>query len=204
MGHIARDCNQRNNPEMANQARERDSQLDSEYMNLMAELGESVPGSEANRAVSVLHYVDCGQTLMNLFQYGGSAPPTGGNAAPWQQPRAGGSAAPPWQQPRTGSAAPPPWSTPSANSYGSPAGRDASPAGQSAPWQSGGYNAYQAQGYYNGYGSYGYYDPSQAPPPGNAAPWQQQQPPPPPPPSSSDQGVDQWVSLLYVDVVSQC
>ncbi|CEP09450.1 hypothetical protein [Parasitella parasitica] len=171
MGHIARDCNQRNNPEMANQARERDSQLDSEYMNLMAELGESVPGTDGNRA------------------YGGSGlppPPSSGGAAPWQQPRAGG-AAPPWQQPRTGGAAAPPWSS-------SAGGRDAPAASSSAPWQSGGYNAYsapnaQAGGYYNAYGSYGYYDPSQAPPPGNSAPWQQ---PPPPPPSSSDQGEDQW------------
>ena len=55
MGHIARDCNQRNNPEMVNQARERDSQLDSEYMNLMAELGESVPSTDANRTVSFVY-----------------------------------------------------------------------------------------------------------------------------------------------------
>ncbi|KAL9559318.1 hypothetical protein MBANPS3_000492 [Mucor bainieri] len=170
LGHIARDCNQRNNPEMANQSRERDSQLDSEYMNLMAELGESVPGSDANRS------------------YGGSSSGPSGNAAPWQQSRSSGSSAPPWQQPRTGGGAPPPWSTPSANSYGSPAGREAQAGGQSAPWQTGGYNAYQAPGYYNAYGAYAYYDPSQAPPPpGGAAPWQQQ-----PPPPSSDQGVDQW------------
>ncbi|ORE10300.1 hypothetical protein BCV72DRAFT_200033, partial [Rhizopus microsporus var. microsporus] len=51
MGHISRDCTQRNNPEFANQSHERDSQLDSEYMNLMAELGESVPDG-ANRSVS--------------------------------------------------------------------------------------------------------------------------------------------------------
>lgn len=41
-GHIARDCNQRNNPEAAYHARQKEAQLDSEYMNLMAELGESV------------------------------------------------------------------------------------------------------------------------------------------------------------------
>lgn len=50
-GHIARDCTQRNNPELMNQARERDSQLDNEYMNLMAELGESVP--EGGKPTSV-------------------------------------------------------------------------------------------------------------------------------------------------------
>ncbi|KAG2190997.1 hypothetical protein INT46_011279 [Mucor plumbeus] len=186
MGHIARDCNQRNNPEMVNQARERDSQLDSEYMNLMAELGESVPSTDANRT------------------YGGSAaPPISSNSAPWQQPRASGAAAPPWQQPRTGGAAPPPWSTSSTSNYSSPtAARDTPPgsnSGSSAPWQSSGYNnSYsapnaQAGGYYNNaYGSYGYYDASQAPPPappGSSAPWQQQ---PPPPPPSSDQGAEQW------------
>ncbi|RUP38410.1 hypothetical protein BC936DRAFT_138398 [Jimgerdemannia flammicorona] len=42
-GHTARDCLQRNNPEFVQQAKQRDQQLDSEYMNLMAELGEKVP-----------------------------------------------------------------------------------------------------------------------------------------------------------------
>jgi splicing factor 1 len=55
IGHIARDCNQRNNPTFVNEARERDSQLDNEYMNLMAELGESVPEGSAgiSRGVSI-------------------------------------------------------------------------------------------------------------------------------------------------------
>ncbi|KAJ2621801.1 hypothetical protein GGI25_000143 [Coemansia spiralis] len=46
-GHIARDCNFRHDPEALQQARERDQQLNSEYLSLMAELGESVPPSTA-------------------------------------------------------------------------------------------------------------------------------------------------------------
>lgn len=193
-GHIARDCTQRNNPELVNQARERDSQLDNEYMNLMAELGESVPEGGKPSA------------------YGGAS--TG--SAPWQQRPAAASpttsgAAPPWQQPRPSGGAPPPWSTPS--SYGAPPGTSSNNA---APWQSGstGYDAYAAPpppgssadaGYYNAYGppagGYGgYYDHTQVPPPpgGDSAPWQQAPPPlsstggdqwgmpPPPPPPSED------------------
>ncbi|RCI01690.1 hypothetical protein CU098_002875, partial [Rhizopus stolonifer] len=124
MGHIARDCTQRNNPELANQMRERDSQLDSEYMNLMAELGESVPGAD-NRG------------------YDNRA------AAPWQQPRSApgvpGAAAPPWQQPRAGAAAPP-WSA-SSGAYGA---KDTA----NAPWQQSGYGYAAPGGYYNAYGYY--------------------------------------------------
>jgi splicing factor 1 len=42
VGHTARDCMQRNNPEALEQAKQRDIQLNSEYMNLMAALGEKV------------------------------------------------------------------------------------------------------------------------------------------------------------------
>ncbi|KAJ2554740.1 hypothetical protein EV175_002488 [Coemansia sp. RSA 1933] len=42
-GHLARDCNFRHDPEALQRARERDQQLNSEYLNLMAELGESAP-----------------------------------------------------------------------------------------------------------------------------------------------------------------
>ncbi|KAJ2700293.1 hypothetical protein H4218_002118 [Coemansia sp. IMI 209128] len=42
-GHVARDCNQRHDPEALQKARERDQQLNTEYLSLMAELGESVP-----------------------------------------------------------------------------------------------------------------------------------------------------------------
>ncbi|KAJ2441394.1 hypothetical protein GGF42_007308 [Coemansia sp. RSA 2424] len=41
-GHVARDCNQRHDPEALQKARERDQQLNTEYLSLMAELGESV------------------------------------------------------------------------------------------------------------------------------------------------------------------
>ncbi|KAJ1551005.1 hypothetical protein HK096_003704 [Nowakowskiella sp. JEL0078] len=44
-GHTARDCMQRSNPEAINAARQRDEQLDNEYANLMAELGESTAGA---------------------------------------------------------------------------------------------------------------------------------------------------------------
>ncbi|KAJ1662288.1 hypothetical protein IW140_001924 [Coemansia sp. RSA 1813] len=42
-GHLARDCNLRHDPEALQRARERDQQLNTEYLSLMAELGESVP-----------------------------------------------------------------------------------------------------------------------------------------------------------------
>jgi splicing factor 1 len=38
-GHIARDCTERNNPDAIKAASQRNSKLDSEYENLMAELG---------------------------------------------------------------------------------------------------------------------------------------------------------------------
>ncbi|KAJ1998414.1 hypothetical protein GGI04_005011, partial [Coemansia thaxteri] len=44
-GHVARDCNQRHDPAALQQARERDQQLNSEYLSLMAELGEAVPAN---------------------------------------------------------------------------------------------------------------------------------------------------------------
>ncbi|PIA18140.1 eukaryotic type KH-domain (KH-domain type I), partial [Coemansia reversa NRRL 1564] len=39
-GHLARDCTQRHDPDALQRARERDQQLNSEYLDLMAELGE--------------------------------------------------------------------------------------------------------------------------------------------------------------------
>jgi splicing factor 1 len=163
MGHISRDCTQRNNPEFANQANERDAQLDSEYMNLMAELGENVPEGGINRP--------------------GAAPwqRAGGTAPPWQQ-------RPPVAPDAASGAASAPW----AAAQSTPAPPGVNDPAQSAPWQStGGYPGYNAPpvpgGYYNaygteGYGAYpGYYDASQAPPPpGGSAPWQPAAPPPPP------------------------
>ncbi|KAJ2516291.1 hypothetical protein GGI11_003496 [Coemansia sp. RSA 2049] len=52
-GHLARDCNLRHDPEALQRARERDQQLNSEYLNLMAELGESASsGAKAAEASS--------------------------------------------------------------------------------------------------------------------------------------------------------
>ncbi|CEJ03890.1 hypothetical protein RMCBS344292_17865 [Rhizopus microsporus] len=160
MGHISRDCTQRNNPEFANQSHERDSQLDSEYMNLMAELGESVPDG-ANRS------------------HAAPWQRPGGTAPPWQQ-RAAAPAAP--------AAAAAPWAAGAAAPVPAPPGvGDAAAA--AAPWAGyPGYGAPPAGGEYYGYGAdaynayAAYYDPSQAPPPppGGSAPWQQAAAPPPP------------------------
>ncbi|OZJ04483.1 hypothetical protein BZG36_02673 [Bifiguratus adelaidae] len=198
-GHTARDCLQRNDPEAMARASERDQQLDSEYSNLMAELGESVPNDEGDRS-------------------GGHYGPSGG-AAPWQRSSgpAGGAAsagaAPPWQRGGDSASGNAPWQkqAPSHSSnynYShSPAnGAQNSPAAAHTSWDpnaayaqgynyagydysQAGYDPYAA-GYNYGYG-YGAYDPYAAngynaqapPPPGDAASWQQ--PPPPPPPASS-------------------
>lgn len=42
-GHATRDCRERNNPEAAEKAQQRNQKIDSEYLSLMAELGEQVP-----------------------------------------------------------------------------------------------------------------------------------------------------------------
>ncbi|KAG1178262.1 hypothetical protein G6F70_004982 [Rhizopus microsporus] len=154
MGHISRDCTQRNNPEFANQSHERDSQLDSEYMNLMAELGESVPDG-ANRSHAAPWQRPGGTAPP--WQQRAAAPPA---AAPW----AAGAAAPVPAPPGVGDAAAAPWA--GYPGYGAP------PAG-------GEYYGYGADAY-NAYAAY--YDPSQAPPPppGGSAPWQQAAAPPPP------------------------
>ncbi|KAF8933714.1 hypothetical protein BGZ58_006182 [Dissophora ornata] len=46
-GHATRDCRERNNPEAAEKAQQRNQKVDSEYLNLMAELGEQVPAGLA-------------------------------------------------------------------------------------------------------------------------------------------------------------
>ncbi|KAJ2100507.1 hypothetical protein GGI09_002249 [Coemansia sp. S100] len=51
-GHVARDCNQRHDPEALQKARERDQQLNTEYLSLMAELGETVSAG-ANGSTNV-------------------------------------------------------------------------------------------------------------------------------------------------------
>ncbi|KAJ1898225.1 hypothetical protein LPJ66_002882 [Kickxella alabastrina] len=52
-GHVARDCTQRHDPEALQKARERDQQLNSEYLSLMAELGESVPAAGTDSAAGL-------------------------------------------------------------------------------------------------------------------------------------------------------
>ncbi|KAJ1814113.1 hypothetical protein LPJ56_003157, partial [Coemansia sp. RSA 2599] len=42
-GHVARDCTHRHDPAALQKAKDRDQQLNSEYLSLMAELGEAVP-----------------------------------------------------------------------------------------------------------------------------------------------------------------
>ncbi|KAJ1647420.1 hypothetical protein LPJ64_001196 [Coemansia asiatica] len=49
-GHVARDCTHRHDPEALQKAKERDQQLNSEYLSLMAELGESASGIEPSAA----------------------------------------------------------------------------------------------------------------------------------------------------------
>lgn len=45
VGHTARDCMQRNDPVALEKAKQKNLQLDSEYLNLMKELGEDVPAA---------------------------------------------------------------------------------------------------------------------------------------------------------------
>ncbi|RKP39389.1 hypothetical protein BJ085DRAFT_5073, partial [Dimargaris cristalligena] len=47
-GHTERDCRMRNDPQALQQARQRDEQLNNDYNNLMAELGENVASSAPN------------------------------------------------------------------------------------------------------------------------------------------------------------
>jgi splicing factor 1 len=49
-GHATRDCRERNNPEAAEKAQQRNQKIDSEYLNLMAELGEQVPAGMTGQA----------------------------------------------------------------------------------------------------------------------------------------------------------
>ncbi|KAG0196214.1 hypothetical protein BGX28_010419 [Mortierella sp. GBA30] len=138
-GHATRDCRERNNPE----AQQRNQKIDSEYLNLMAELGEQVPaglsgpsgpsgGSERDHGVNG-----------NSSDYG---PPRGGQS---------GSAPPPWasrdrerdRETSSHSSAPPPWARASSSA--------APPSSSPAPWQH--------------HGAPG----TTPPPPPSAAPWQQ-------------------------------
>ncbi|CAG8660918.1 7438_t:CDS:2, partial [Paraglomus occultum] len=55
-GHTARDCMERNNPEALQQAKQRDQRLDSEYLNLMAEIGVSVDDGKTDSGGRTGHY----------------------------------------------------------------------------------------------------------------------------------------------------
>ncbi|KAJ3045534.1 hypothetical protein HDV00_009191 [Rhizophlyctis rosea] len=189
-GHIARDCRERDNPQKLQEAAQRDEQMDNEYANLMAELGEGAPGA-APRAG---HYGPpkggapggAGGSRPPWAAGGdsGSAPPPwarrddgppgGGGHAPWQQQQyqqelpPGFSAAPGGPPPPPGmGAAPPSWNAPPppGAGYGAPS---YAPPPPMAPYGGGGYGA--------------------APPPPPPAwhpppPPPPMQPPPPPPPS---------------------
>ncbi|KAI7852432.1 hypothetical protein BDC45DRAFT_443735, partial [Circinella umbellata] len=156
-GHTARDCLHRNDPEFVAQAKERDQHLDSEYMNLMAELGEKYHGGNSERG-----------------------------PAPWQRPPAPTGAAPPWQrnnhsnsdgpspapQPTGG---PAPWQRQSNNNYGPPQGGSSygPPPTSSGYYQPYGNQQTSSYGSYGGGGGYQPYDPAQPvpPPSSGSAPW---------------------------------
>ncbi|KAJ3006439.1 hypothetical protein HKX48_000121, partial [Thoreauomyces humboldtii] len=118
VGHVARDCMQRNDPEALREAEQRDQKLDSEYANLMADIGGG--GGSGPHPVRSNHY-------------GPGAPSSGapaGGRLPWAAPSSagsGGAAPPPWAVKRDGPPSGPPGGPPS----GPPSG------GGPAPWQQG-------------------------------------------------------------------
>ncbi|KAL1935650.1 hypothetical protein VTP01DRAFT_4790 [Rhizomucor pusillus] len=161
-GHTARDCLHRNDPEYAAKAREREQHLDSEYANLMAELGEKPEDGAGG-------------------QYGEK------NAAPWQRAATGD--APPWQQQRdnanhapptsgAGNAGGTPWAQQQGYNYGGYYGYD----------QYAAYGGYYGYGYDPSQAANGANPWNQAagaapppPPPSGAEGWDSTAPPPPPP-----------------------
>ncbi|KAK9767247.1 Branchpoint-bridging protein, variant 3 [Basidiobolus ranarum] len=156
VGHTARDCIQRNNPEALEQARQRDQQLDHEYLSLMAELGENVPEGAAPAR-----------------PYGESIPPPPGLTGHYGPLDAAAAAPlPPAGSPPTGWVQPPPnvaGAAPAWN-YGY-----APPPGSSYPSYSGVYGNYapdpSAAAYvsYEGYGTYPQTATYQPPPPPGAS-----------------------------------
>ncbi|KAG0211557.1 hypothetical protein BGX33_004241 [Mortierella sp. NVP41] len=211
-GHATRDCRERNNPEAAEKAQQRNQKIDSEYLNLMAELGEEVPAGMSGQSAPSGHDRESSNTGPS-GHYG--PPPSRGQS---------GSAPPPWannapREPSSHSSAPPPWASRGAASqssnpapwqhHGAPGTGGGPPPPPVAPWQQASsappnpWNApprsdasgpppppgYPGQGYpYDPYG--GYYAPYGAPPPPPpVAPpsWAGApgMPPPPPPPTSA-------------------
>ncbi|KAF9183497.1 hypothetical protein BGZ51_004000 [Haplosporangium sp. Z 767] len=146
-GHATRDCRERNNPEAAERAQQRNQKIDSEYLNLMAELGEQVPAGMSAPSGSF--------ASSDRDQSNGSL---SGQYGPSSSRSQSGSAPPPWannssRESSGHSSAPPPWAARSAAS----AGQSSSPA----PWQQHG-----APGTASA-------NPPPPPPPTAAAPWQQ-------------------------------
>ncbi|KAL7748740.1 hypothetical protein RI367_005894 [Sorochytrium milnesiophthora] len=103
VGHMSRDCVQRKNPEAMREVRERDSKLDSEYANLMAELGAGPEGASGGGGGG-----GGGGAGGAGRPYGGGG--GGGGARPWQTGAGGGgadasrsgSSLPPWAAGATG------------------------------------------------------------------------------------------------------
>ncbi|KAG0249124.1 hypothetical protein BG011_009572 [Mortierella polycephala] len=146
-GHATRDCRERNNPEAAERAQQRNQKIDSEYLNLMAELGEQVPAGMSAPSSSLASSDRDQSNGSPSSQYGPSSSRSQSGSAP-----------PPWasnnsRESSGHSSAPPPWAARSAPS----AGQSSSPA----PWQQHG-----APGTASA-------NPPPTPPPTTAAPWQQ-------------------------------
>ncbi|KAJ3186219.1 hypothetical protein HDU85_007659 [Gaertneriomyces sp. JEL0708] len=214
VGHTARDCMQRNDPEAVRRAEQRDQKLDSEYANLMAELGEGGPGG-ANGGGPTGHY---GPGRGPGAGTAGGRPPwaAGNSGAPGAS---GGAAAPPWAARRQdnvppGMGAPAPWqqhdpAAPPPPGFGPPGTSSAmgppgmappgmappgmgppgmaapNPWGQAAAYPPSGYDA-SAYGGYQAYPTSDYYGGAPTMTPGYAPP-----PPPadqyaPPPPPAGD------------------
>ncbi|GAB5590241.1 Branchpoint-bridging protein [Umbelopsis nana] len=178
-GHMARDCLQRNNPEFMQKAQEREQQLDSEYMNLMAELGEKVTDGDAGAGA---------KTERPPWADRAAASAAAGQA-PWQRGTSSGGGNP-WDRNNAPSAngGEAPWARGGGASYGPPATSHYGPNssyGGAPPPPATSYGpppgTYYGNGYsgYNGYGGYQGYDQSAPPPPPpGEAPWQQAPPPP--------------------------
>ncbi|KAF9169686.1 hypothetical protein BGX21_010118 [Mortierella sp. AD011] len=214
-GHATRDCRERNNPEAAEKAQQRNQKIDSEYLNLMAELGEQVPagltGSSGTPSASERDGANGGSSYgpSSARSSSGSAPPPWANRESRDSSNQN-SAPPPWAARAAATAAahssaPPPW-----QQHGAPGTNSSpSPSSAAAPWQqssvpptSNPWNVPAAAdqsapppppGYPGAAYSYpyaGYYTPYGAPPPPPpVAPpsWAGApgMPPPPPPPSSA-------------------
>ncbi|KAG0045150.1 hypothetical protein BGZ83_009596 [Gryganskiella cystojenkinii] len=85
-GHATRDCRERNNPEAAEKAQQRNQKIDSEYLNLMAELGEQVPADVARAAAAPERENERERDSRGPSGHYGPPPPRGQS----------GSAPPPW------------------------------------------------------------------------------------------------------------